>query len=83
MLNNMLEKHAYLFFKKEKKLSDQRLSASQILTITNSKLRGIFTGKKKTLFSSHISPWAYHAIFIFILVIKILFQAISSFLGTK
>jgi hypothetical protein len=47
----MLEKHAYLFFKKEKKLSDQRLSASQILTITNSKLRGIFTGKKKkTLF---------------------------------
>jgi hypothetical protein len=80
----MLEKHAYLFFKKEKKLSDQRLSASQILTITNSKLRGIFTGKKKKHYScSHISPWAYHAIFIFILVIKILFQAISSFLGTK
>jgi hypothetical protein len=51
----MLEKHAYLFFKKEKKLSDQRLSASQILTITNSKLRGIFTGKKK-----HYSALTFH-----------------------
>jgi len=47
----MLEKHAYSFFLKEKKLSDQRLSASQILTITNSKPCGIFTvKKKKTLF---------------------------------
>jgi hypothetical protein len=73
MSNNMPEKRAYLFFLK-KKSSDQRLSANQILAITNFKLYGIFIAKKKKHCScSHISPWAHHAIFIFILVIKLLF----------
>lgn len=50
MSNNMPEKRAYLFFLK-KKSSDQRLSANQILAITNFKLYGIFIAKKKkTLF---------------------------------